>query len=103
MKIKEGIFPSYKPGDWVILGAGGRGWSPRLTDLPVQIADIGDHLKGTLYDDGYDFYVLPNKIIDSNEQIARSGTMGGGLSKNILRHATQKEIDTVKLVDSDTP
>ena len=82
----------YEPGDWVVLGMSGRGWSPALTGSVVQIADIGPHLHGTLYNPIYDFYAVRNSTIPRGAQIIRGDSTGGGCSARILRHASAAEI-----------
>jgi hypothetical protein len=68
----------YKPGDWIILGEPGSGWSEVLQGVRVKIADIGPHLKGRLCCRDYDFYVHPNASVPPTVQICRPD--GGGLS-----------------------
>lgn len=79
----------YKPGDWVVLGNGGSGWSCGAKGLVVQIKDIGPHLTSKMYCSSYDFYIYPHDH-PSTSQIVRAD--GGGNSKSIERHATFSEI-----------
>jgi len=92
MKIKDGILENdreYSPGDWVVLGPYGSGWGPDDMGRIVQIADIGDHLKGKLLYPSYDFYVTGRSYRISG-QLSNS-RMGGG-SWNIKRLATDEDI-----------
>jgi len=99
MKISKDILDTlsrsgaYQPGDWVVLGNSGSGWASNKTGSIVQIADIGPHLKGTLYWHEYDFYVTEESY--GPGQLSRP-SRGGGDSRNILRFATVEEIERVR-------
>lgn len=96
--------PTYKAGDWVVLGDSGRGWGREAVGLVVKIADIGPHLKGKLlacfYN--YDFFIESHASYSKNTNLHQlmSGKGGGGNSENIARLATAEEIAEI-LVNKD--